>query len=82
LQDGEFYTDKCGCATSFTTHEYEKAVVNASIPPDKQLVFRQTFEFFTDCTLGQLPFSVDGEKNCHDEHFLKGKLANYATREH
>ena len=40
------------------------------------------FEFFTDCTLGQLPFSVDGEKNCHDEHFLKGKLANYAAREH
>jgi hypothetical protein len=62
LQDGETYTDKNGCATAFTTHVYENAV-NSGLPPDKQLVFGQMFDYFTDCTLGQVLFLVDGEKS-------------------
>ena len=56
LQGGKSYTDKNGCATGFTTCMYEHAV-NYDLPPDKQLVFGQMFEYFTDCTLGQVPFS-------------------------
>ena len=55
LQDGESYTDKNGHATAFTTRVYEN-VVNSGLPPDKQLVFGQMFDYFTDCTLGQVPF--------------------------
>jgi hypothetical protein len=81
LQDGESYTDKIGCATAFTTRMYENAV-SYGLPPDKQLVFGQMFDYFTDCTLGQVPILADGENYCHAEHFLKGKLADNAAREH
>jgi hypothetical protein len=47
-----------------------------------QLLFGQMFEYFTKCTLGQILLKVDGENYCHEEHFLKGKLANNAAREH
>ena len=40
------------------------------------------FDYFTDCTLGQVPFLADGENYCHNKHFLKGKLADDAAREH
>ena len=49
---------------------------------DKQLVFGQMFEYFTDCTLGQIRLKVAGENFCHDAHYLKGKLSNNAEREH
>ena len=81
LQDGESYTDKNGHATAFTTRVYKNAV-NSGLPPDKQLVFGQMFDYFTDCTLGQVPILADGENYCHAEHFLKGKLADNAAREH
>jgi hypothetical protein len=45
-----------------------------------QFLFGQ-IEYFTKCTLGQIPLKVDGENYCHEEHFLKGKLANNAARE-
>ena len=64
LQDGESYTDKIGRATAYTTRMYENAV-NYGLPPDKQLVFGQMFDYFTDCTLGQVPFLADGENYCH-----------------
>jgi hypothetical protein len=50
LQDGKSYTDKNGCASVFTTRMFEHAV-NYGLPPDKQLVFGQMFDYFTDCTL-------------------------------
>ena len=81
LQDGESYTGKNGHATAFTTHMYKNAV-NSGLPQDKQLMFGQMFDYFTDCTLGQDPFLADGVNYCHAEHFLKGKLANDAAREH
>ena len=80
-QDGKSFTDKNGRATAFTTSMYENAV-NSGLPPDKQLVFGQMFEYFTDCTLGQVPFLADGENYCHEKHFLKGELANNAKRDH
>jgi len=60
---------------------YEHAV-NSCLPQDKQLILGQMFDYFTDCTLGQVPFLADGENYCHVEHFLKGKLANDVAREH
>ena len=81
LQDGEPYTDKNGHATAFTTRVYKNAA-NSGLPPDKQLVFGQMFDYFTDCTLGQVPFLAGGENYCHEKHFLKGKLADDAAREH
>ena len=81
LQDGKSYTDKHGHATAFTTSMYENAV-NSGLPPDKQLAFGQMFEYFTDCTLGQVLSLAGGENYCHEKHFLKGKLANNAKREH
>ena len=70
------------CATCFTTRMYENAV-NSGLPPDKQLIFGQMFEYFIDwCTLGQVPLLADGENYCHNEHFLKGKLADDAKWEH
>ena len=80
LQDGESYTNKNGCATAFTTCMY-KNTVNSGLPPDKHLVFEQMFDYFTDCTLGQVPFLADGENYCHNEHYLKGQLADDAERE-
>jgi len=77
LQDGESYTDKNGCATAFTTCLY-KNTFYSGLPPDKHLIFGQMFDYFTDCTLGQVPFLVDGEKYCHNKHFLKGKLTDDA----
>jgi len=56
--------------------------VNSGLPQDKQLVFGQMFDYFTDCNLGQSPFLADSENYCHAENFLKGKLANDAAREH
>jgi hypothetical protein len=79
LQGGESYANKNGRATSFTTRMYENAV-NSGLPPDKQLVFGQMFDYFTDCTLGQVPFLADGENYCHNEHYLKGRLADDAER--
>jgi len=55
LQGGKSYRDKNGHATCCTNHMYENGV-NYGLPPDKQLVFGQMFEYFTDCTLGQVPF--------------------------
>jgi hypothetical protein len=40
------------------------------------------FDYFTDCTLGQVPFLADGENYYQNKHFLKGKLADDAEREH
>ena len=40
------------------------------------------FDYFTDCTLGQVPFLADGEDYCHAKHFLKGKLEDDSAREH
>jgi hypothetical protein len=80
LQDGKSYTDKHGRATALTTRMYEN-VVNSGLPPDKQLFFGQMFDYFTDCTLGQVPFLADGENYCHNEHYLKGGLADDAERE-
>ena len=80
LQDGESYTDKNGRATCFTTLMYQN-VVNSGLPPDKQLLFGQMFDYFTDCPLGQVPFLADGENYCHAKHYLKGQLADDATRE-
>ena len=60
---------------------YENAV-NYGLPPDKQLIFGQICDYFTDCTLGQVPFLANGENYCHAEHFLSGKLADNAAREH
>jgi len=58
-------------------------VVNSGLPPDKQLIVGQMFEYLIDwCTLGQLPFLADGENYCHNEHFLKGNLADDAKWEH
>jgi hypothetical protein len=81
LQDGESYTDKNGRATCFTTRIYKNAV-NSGLPPDKPLVFGQMFDYFTDCTLCQVPFLADGENYCHAEHYIKGQLADDAAREH
>ena len=39
------------------------------------------FDYFTDCTLGQVPFLADGENYCHNEHYLKGRLTYNAERE-
>jgi hypothetical protein len=39
-----------------------KNAVNSVLPPDKQLIFRQMFDYFTDCTLGQVPFLADGDR--------------------
>jgi hypothetical protein len=80
LQDGKSYTEKDGRATAFTTRMYENAV-NSGLPSDKQLVLGQMFDYFTDCTLGQVPFLADGENYCHNEHYLKGRLADDAERE-
>jgi len=80
LQDGKSYTNKNGRETCFTTCVY-KNTVNSGLPPDKQLVFGQMFDYFTDCTLGQVPFSANGEKYSHAEHFLKDKLADDAERD-
>ena len=81
LQDGKSYTEKDGRATAFTTRMYENAV-NSGLPPDKQLILGQMFDYFTDCTLGQVPFLADGENYCHNEHYLKGRLTDNAAREH
>jgi hypothetical protein len=81
LQDGESYTEKDGRATAFTTRMYKNAV-NSGLPQDKQLVFGQIFDYFTDCTLGQVSFLADGENYCHNEHFLKGRLTDDTEREH
>jgi hypothetical protein len=81
LQDGKSYTEKDGRATAFTTRMYENAV-NSGLPPDKQLVLGQMFDYFTDCTLGQVPFLADGENYCHNEHYLKGRLTDNTEREH
>ena len=81
LQDGESYTDKNGCATCFTALMYQNAV-NSGLLPDKQLVFGQMFDYFTDCPLGQVSFLADGENYCHAKHYLKGQLADDAAREH
>ena len=40
------------------------------------------FDYFTDSTLGQVPFLADGDNYCQNNHFLKGKLADDAEREH
>jgi hypothetical protein len=40
------------------------------------------FDYFTDCTLGQVPFLADGENYCHNEHYLKGRLTDDAAREY
>ena len=55
--------------------------VNSGLPPDKQLVFWQMFNYFADCTLGQVPFLADGKNYCHNEYYLKGRLADDAERE-
>ena len=81
LQGGKSYTDKNGRASAFTTYMYENAV-HSGLPQDKQLVFGQFFDYFTVCTLGQVPFLADGENYCHNKHFLKGKLADNVKREH
>ncbi len=81
LQDGKSYTEKNGSATAFTTRMYKNAV-NSGLPPDKQLVFGKMFDYFTDCTLGQVPFLADGENYCHNENYLKGRLTDDAEREH
>ena len=60
----------------------DKNVDNSGLPPDKQLVFGQLFDYFTDCTLGQVPCLADGVNYCHAEHFLKGKLTDNAARGH
>jgi hypothetical protein len=60
----------------------DKNADNSGLPPDKQLVLGQMFDYFTDCTLGQVPCLADGENYCHAEHFLKGKLTDDAAREH
>jgi hypothetical protein len=61
---------------------YENAV-NSGLPQDKQLVLGQMFDYFTDCTLGQVPFLADGGENyCHNEHYLKGRLTDDTEREH
>ena len=39
------------------------------------------FDYFTDCNLGQVPFLADGENYCHNEHYLKDRLADDAERE-
>jgi len=39
------------------------------------------FDYFTDFTLGQVPFLADGENYCHNEHYLKGRLTYNAERE-
>ena len=80
-QCGKSYTHTNERATCFTTRMYENAV-NSGLPPDKQLVLGQMFDYFTDCTLGQLPFLADGENYCHNEHYLKGRLNDDAEREH
>ena len=77
LQDGKSYTNKDGRATAFTTRMYEN-VVNSGLPPDKQLVLGQMFDYFTDCTLGQVQVLADGDDYCH----LKGRLTDDAAREH
>jgi hypothetical protein len=81
LQDGKSYKEKDGYATAFTTCMYKNAV-NSGLPPDKQLVFGQMLDYFTDCTLGQVPFLADGEDYCHNKHYLKGRLTDDAAREH
>jgi hypothetical protein len=81
LQDGETYTYKDGRATAFTTRMYENAV-NSGLPPDKQLVLGQMFDYFTDCTLCQVQVLADGEDYCHNEHYLKGRLTDDAARGH
>jgi hypothetical protein len=61
---------------------YENAV-NSGLSPDKKLVLGQMFDYFTDCTLGQVPFLSDGAENyCHNENYLKGRLTDDAEREH
>ena len=80
LQDRESCTDKDGRATLFTTRMHEN-IVNSGLPPDKQIIFRQMFEYWADCTLGQVPFIADGDDHCHEKHFLKSKLANNAQRQ-
>jgi len=81
LQDGKSYTEKDGRATAFTTRMYKNAV-NSGLPPDKQLVLGQMFDYFTDCTLGHVPFLADVENYCHNEHYLKGRLTDNSAREH
>jgi hypothetical protein len=60
---------------------YENAV-NSGLPPDKQLILGQMFDYFTDCTLGQVPVLADGENYCHNENYLKGRLKDDTEREH
>jgi len=81
LQDGKTNTGKNGRATAFTTRMYKNAV-NSGLPPDKQLVLGQMFDYFTDCTLGQVQFLADDEDYWHNEHYLKGRLTDDAVREH
>jgi hypothetical protein len=81
LQDGETYTYKYGRATAFTTRMYKNAV-NSGLPPDKQLVLGQMFDYFTDCTLDQVQVLADGKDYCHNEHYLKGRLTDDAARGH
>jgi hypothetical protein len=38
------------------------------------------YQYWTDFTLGQVPFKVEGEDYCHEKHFLDDKLANDAKR--
>jgi hypothetical protein len=40
------------------------------------------FDYFTDCTFGQVSVLADGENYCHAKHYLKGQLADNAAREH
>jgi len=39
------------------------------------------FDYFTHCTLGQVPFLADGENYCHNKRYLKGRLTDDAERE-
>jgi hypothetical protein len=80
LQGGKSYIDKNGHATCFTTRVYGKFWSTS----------RQATCFWTNVyllyrlhrTLVQVPFLANGENCCHDKHFLKGKLADDAEREH
>jgi len=53
---------------------------NSNFTKSCYLVFGQRFDYFTDRTLGQVPFLANSEKYCHDEHFLKGKITDDAER--
>jgi hypothetical protein len=40
------------------------------------------FDYFTDCTFGQVSVLADGKNYCYAKHYLKGQLADNAAREH